>query len=390
MTADRVLIVGGGIGGLAAAAALRRVGIQAALFERAAKLQEVGAGLSLWSNAVTALARLGLKEVIVEQGSTIESAVTLTAQGRILSQVPIGDLGREIGSPSVGVHRADLQQALLAAVEPQPVQLGAECTSVDQDAEGVTVRFADGREARGSILIGADGIQSAVRRQLWGHAPPRYAGYFAFRGIAVCEHPDLPPGVTKLGLGAGTQIGLLHCGAGRIYWFATINGPQGAHNPAGSFKREALERFKGWLPLVTAVVEATEESALLGNDILDRPPVRRWGRGRISLLGDAAHPTTPNLGQGACQALEDAVVLADSLHRKGLTEAGLRSYEEARRRRTAMITRQSWWLGKLFQLENPLAIWVRNGLSSTGASRERTVATFKTLLSYQVPELSLM
>jgi 2-polyprenyl-6-methoxyphenol hydroxylase-like FAD-dependent oxidoreductase len=386
--AGAVVVVGGGIGGLAAAVALRRVGIPAAVYERAPEIREVGAGLSLWSNAVKALRRLGLEDAVVARGSPIEEALTRTDRGVVLSHAPIGDLNRRAGAPSVCAHRADLQQTLAAALDPGRVHLNATCVGFAEDAGGVTARFADGRTARGALLVGADGIRSAVRDQLLGRSEPRYAGYFAYRGIARGEFPELPPGRTEFAVGRGAQLGLFHCGPGRAYWFATVNAPAGTPTPdPDSLKAEAVKRFAGWYDPIPAVIAATEPTAVLKGDIIDRPPTWPWGRGRVTLLGDAIHPTTPNLGQGACQALEDAVVLADCLRRRGPTEAGLREYEQARRARTAMVTRRSWSLGKVFQLENRIAIAARNWLFRRRFGERQGLKLFEELLGYDPPEL---
>jgi FAD-dependent urate hydroxylase len=184
-----VLIIGGGIGGLAAAVALRRVGLRAQVFERVPELREEGAGLSLWSNAVKALRRLGLEEAVVAHGSAIERAVTLPPSGQTLSEMSIGELSRRVGCPTVCVHRADLQQALTAGLAAGQLHLDKTCVGFEQDTHGVTAYFADGQSQRGTLLIGADGLRSAVRQQLLGPAEPRYAGYCAFRGVAEIEHP---------------------------------------------------------------------------------------------------------------------------------------------------------------------------------------------------------
>jgi 2-polyprenyl-6-methoxyphenol hydroxylase-like FAD-dependent oxidoreductase len=361
------------------------VGIDAAVFERAPELHEVGAGVSLWSNAVTALARLGVRDAVVAAGAPLERTVTMTADGTVLSDVSLCAMARELGQPSICVHRADLQRTLASAVDPARIHLGATCVGVEQDGDGVAARFADGRVERGSILIGADGIRSVVREGLWGRGCPRYAGYVAFRGIARGEYPGLPAGTALLGLGRGAQLGIVRCAAGRVYWFAGVNAPEGTDAADGSRKERARATFSGWFPLVATAIEATPEDALLVNDIVDRPPSRRWGVGRITLLGDAAHPTTPNLGQGACQALEDAVVLATALRDAGVGADALRRYEATRRRRTAMITRQSWWLGKMLQLESPLAIRARNALLRTGIGQRQTTANLRAVLSHALP-----
>jgi len=383
-----VVIIGGGIGGLAAAAALRQVGISAAVYERAPEIREVGAGLSLWSNAVKALRRLGLEEAVLARASPIEEAVTRTDRGVVLSQVSIRDIAQKAGAQTVCVHRAELQQLLALAVEPGQIHLNATCVGIDLDADGVTARFAEGRTARGSILVGADGIRSAVRDSLLGATPPRYAGYFGYRGIAYGEVPELPAGRTEFALGRGAQVGLVHCGPGRVYWFATVNAPAGTPTPdPATLKAEAMKQFAGWYSPIPAVVAATEPAAIMKNDIIDRPPTWPWGRGRATLLGDAIHPTTPNMGQGACQALEDAIVLADCLRRHGLNETGLREYEQARRERTALVTRRSWSLGRLFQLENRVAIAVRNWLVQRHFGERKGIKLFEQLLTYEPPEL---
>ena len=380
---DRVLIVGGGIGGLAAAVALERVGIAAAVFERAPALAEVGAGLSLWSNAVRALRQLGLADPIVARGTVIERAHTLTAAGRLLSEAPLGDISRRAGAPSVCVHRADVQQVLASAVGN--LHLGAACVGIEEDATGVTVRFADGRHERGGLLIGADGIRSAVRAHLHGPFDPRPAGYVAYRGMANFTPPDDPPDRSRLAMGPGSQAGILPCGPGRTYWFATTP----AAGPTIAPKAEALTRFADWLPLLPRVIEATDAAAVMRHDIYDLPPVWPWGRGGVSLLGDAAHATTPNLGQGACQALEDAVVLADCLRRHGATADGLRRYEEARRARTERIVRLSRQMGRMLQWKNPVAVWTRNRMMASRLGRRQGEGLFGELLGYELPELAV-
>jgi 2-polyprenyl-6-methoxyphenol hydroxylase-like FAD-dependent oxidoreductase len=376
----RVLIIGGGIGGLAAAVALKRIGIDAAVFERAPELTEVGAGLSLWSNAIKALGRLGLADAIVARGSVIGRAQTLTAGGRLLSEAPLGEIGRAAGAPSVCVHRADVQQLLARAAGV--VHLGSVCVGIE-DGDGVTARFADGRTERGELLIGADGIRSAVRAHLHGPFAPRPAGYVAYRGIARFTLPDDPPDRSRLALGPGSQAGILPCGPGRTYWFATAP----AAGPSGHPKGEALARFGDWLPPLPRVIEATDPAAVMRHDVFDLPPVWPWGRGRVTLLGDAAHATTPNLGQGACQAIEDAVVLADRLRTHGPTAAGLRAYEDARRARTERIVRLSRQMGRMLQWKNPLAVWARNRLMGSRPGRRRGEALFAELLGYDVPQL---
>jgi 2-polyprenyl-6-methoxyphenol hydroxylase-like FAD-dependent oxidoreductase len=356
----RVLIIGGGIGGVSAAIALRRVGLEVAVFERAPELKEVGAGLSVWTNAVRALRHIGVGDELAAVSTPIDRSQIRTWRGRVLSEASLAEVSRKLGAPSVGIHRADLLSVLVRALPADIVHLGATCVGFEQDGSSVTAKFADGRHETGALLLGADGLRSRVREQLLGAEKPRYAGYTAWRGVALFEHPAYPPGLTCLSLGRGSQVGMLPIGGGRTYWFCTDNRPEGQPPGPGGPKQDVLDLFHRWHSPFPALVEATEPGAVLHNDIVDRSPMRRWGEGRVTLLGDAAHPTTPNLGQGACQAIEDAVVLARCLQRSPDVVEALRTYERERFDRTAAVTNDSWKMGKMLQLRNPLACWLRN------------------------------
>jgi 2-polyprenyl-6-methoxyphenol hydroxylase-like FAD-dependent oxidoreductase len=384
----RALIIGGGIGGLAAAVALRRIGVDAVVFERAPEIREVGAGLSLWSNAVTALRRLGLEEAVTRGGSPVRRIRTLTSDGTLLSEMPFDAVSRKAGAPCVCVHRADLQKILAGALPPEAIRTNSTCVGFEQQEDGVTARFEDGRAEAGDLLVGADGIRSAIRTGLFGNREPRYAGYTCWRGMARFEPPELAAGVSLFALGAGSQMGLFRCGPGRVYWFVTRNASAGGADPPAGHRRAVLAVIEGWHPTFCAAIEAAEEAAVFRNDIIDRPPIRGWGAGRVTLLGDAVHPTTPNLGQGACQALEDAVVLADRVRHCGPNAAALREYEDRRRERTASITRRSWSSGRCLQWQSPPAVWLRDRLFRTSAAHRIGLKLFEELLSYQVPELT--
>jgi 2-polyprenyl-6-methoxyphenol hydroxylase-like FAD-dependent oxidoreductase len=364
------MIVGGGIGGLAAAVALGRAGVEVAVFERAPELREVGAGISLWANATRALKGLGLYDDVRSSGAAELEGELRSWRGDLILGIAAEDLRERFGEANVAVHRADLQKALLAALPPDTVQLGAEFTGFTQNGDEVVARFADGREERGDLLVGADGIHSAVRAQLFGRRAPRYAGYTAYRGIAEAGEGSLPEGVGLNLLGRGTEFGLAGIGRGRFYWFATRNAPEGEREAAAGRKRQVLDLLSGWYEPARAAVEATAEPEILRNDIYDRDPIGRWGVGRVTLLGDAAHPMTPNLGQGACQAIEDAVVLARCLE-AGDDEAprSLRLYEERRVRRTATVVKRSRLAGRISQLENPLLCRLRDAAAKRTSGR---------------------
>lgn len=353
----RAIIVGGGIGGLTAAVALRRAGVEAVVFERAGDLREIGAGISIWVNAMKALEGLGLAEAVRAAGREEIGGEIRTAGGATLSRIPARTLEERFGR-NVVLTRPDLQRALSAALEEAggSVRTGTECVGFRQEGSDVAALLADGREERGDLLVGADGLSSVVRRQLFGDERPRYAGFTAWRALA-----DLGRDADGFeAWGRGSVFGLVGLGRGRFYWYGTRNAPEEQEDSQAGRKAEVLELFGGWHEPVPAVIRATPEAGILRNDVYDREPLKTWGEGRVTLLGDAAHPMTPNLGQGACQAIEDAAELAGCLRDGGDVVRALRLYEDRRRGRTAEVARRSRLLGRVVQLENPLLCAARN------------------------------
>ena len=353
-----VLIAGGGIGGLAAALALHRRGVGVAVYERAPELKEVGAGLSLWPNATHVLADLGVLDRVEAHGWPIGEVAVRTDRGAALVTIRPW-MG---GTPSLVLHRADLLDALADALPPGVVHLGRTVTGFAQEAGGATLRFTDGGEARGSAVVGADGLHSRVRVGLHGDAPPVYRGYTIRRGILDGTYPGHERGWGTETLGRGLRFGLFGVGGGRAYWYTGERAPEGAPGDPRGEAAHLAARFGDWPDPIPAVLAAVDPAAVLRNDAYDRPPLRGWGRGRVTLLGDAAHPTTPNLGQGACMALEDALVLARCLAAEPDVPAALARYEARRRRRTARIVRESRWFGAVGQWAHPAAVAVRNAL----------------------------
>jgi 2-polyprenyl-6-methoxyphenol hydroxylase-like FAD-dependent oxidoreductase len=356
----RALVVGAGIGGVAAAIALRRAGIECDLFERAPAPREVGAGIVLWGNALAALRAIGAAEGVLAVGEPMRAGELRDARGRVLSRQRVEEWDRDLGEPSVVAHRAELLEGLLASLPGEPPRFGHECVDVRAASDGVELAFANGNRARGELVIGADGLSSRVRRALGDASPPRYSGYTCWRAIASVAEELVPPGYLCETWGRGRRFGWLRIPRGRVYWFATLNAAQGEldPSPAAGLARLA-ELYRGWWGPIPTLIAATEPARLLRNDILDRPPRRGLGRGRITLLGDAAHPTTPNVGQGACLALEDAVVLARELAARPI-EPALRAYERARHARTAEVVRFSWHLGRAGQWTSAFACWLRD------------------------------
>lgn len=350
---DTALVVGGGIGGLSAAIALSRAGIAAQVFERAPELREVGAGISLWPNATRVLKQWGVLDELAARGHVFTRGEIRAQDGRLLStlNVPASD------APALLVHRADLHAVLMDALPAWAVHTGAAFRAFREIPDGVQADFGAAGKAEGALLIGADGLWSAVRGHVRGAERPVYRGYPVWRGVAETGSVEWP--LLTETLGYGQRFGIVPIGGGRVAWWAAANEPENAPDEASGRKGSLLRRFRDWHAPIPQLIGATPESDILKNGTYDRPPVRRWGRGRVTLLGDAAHPTTPNLGQGACMAIEDAAVLAACLARDGDVPSALRAYESRRYRRTAYITRQSLQYGRVGQWHRPAAVRLR-------------------------------
>ena len=346
----RALIIGGGIGGLTAAIALRKVGIDAQIYERAPALREVGAGIGIVANALRALDALGLGDAIRSSGLTGVQGGLRNPEGETLVAIPADELTRQLGTVAV-LHRAELLYALAQQIEPERLHLGRQCTGFEQDSEGVTLRFQNGETADADVLIGADGLKSTVRMRMFGDRPVRYAGYTAWRAVVDFDRAHkLIMGETW---GRGRRFGIIPMSAGRVYWFATSNAAEGGRDRDVKIRQALLQLFRGWHEPVEALITAASENSILRNDIYDIDPLASCVQGRVSLLGDAAHPMTPNLGQGACQAIEDAVVLAACLKTHSTVAAALLEYDRRRMSRTRLFVLRSRWLGAVAQLENP-------------------------------------
>jgi 2-polyprenyl-6-methoxyphenol hydroxylase-like FAD-dependent oxidoreductase len=335
----RALIVGGGIGGLTAAIALKQSGMQVCVLEKTKRLRPIGAGITLQMNAMAALDHLGLCDAIRDAGNVIDSIQVQNAEGNPFSEVPIQRLSDETGFPFVAIHRGRLQEVLLNALGREHLIADADVKQIEAKNGRVRAWLQDDRSEVGDLLIGADGIHSTVREFLWGAQPKRYTGYAAWRG--VCANPSASSQSEFVEVWGNQQVfGSVPINAEQTYWFATKRTPAG-DKTCGDPRAEIHRRLDQLPAHVHAMIESTPPEQILFNDIYDRPPISQWGRGRITLLGDAAHPMTPNMGQGGGQAIEDGVVLANSLAAESEIEAGLRSYESRRYDRTKQFVDHS-------------------------------------------------
>ncbi|HEY3558854.1 MAG TPA: FAD-dependent monooxygenase [Kribbella sp.] len=346
------IVVGAGIGGVTAAVALQRCGWQVTVLERAPELGEVGAGISVWPSAVAVLEELGVKGV---EKVSVQSkpAGMRKPDGRWV--VGAAELGVEI---PVMIHRAQLHDLITAEFDRPvgtsggavTVRTGYAVTKVEQDAGGVTVNG----ELRADLLVAADGIRSVVRGAMYPeYEGPRYSGFTAYRGIADVELDD-GGGETW---GRGQLFGFVRLIDGRFYWYGTAN------QPAGTTSEPAV--FESWHDPIPRLIAGSEK--ILQNDIYDlATPLVPFVQGRIVLLGDAAHAMTPNLGRGACSAIEDAGALARNLGRTDDLATALAAYDAERSPATTKLVKRSRSLGRLAQTENPLLCTIRDTVFALG------------------------
>ena len=356
------IIVGGGIGGLCTAIALRQKGIDVRVYEVAPAPRPVGAGIWVAPNAMAVLDRLGIVDAVRQQGAAVARADVVDYRGNALTTMRGADLVRQFGYPIISIHRATLHRVLLDRLDRDRVQFGKECVAIRDEGDGVCVSFGDGTDASGDFLLGADGLNSGVRRQLFPSATLRYSGETCWRGLS---RYDLPPQFRDGSLESwapGRRFGLSQVGGGEVYWWSTLTTAAGGSDATTGVKPRLEELYRDFVSPIPDVIDHTPHDAIVRHDLHDLPPLPRWGTGRIWLLGDAAHAPTPNLGQGGAQAIEDAWVVADCLHTIPDIPTALERYGTRRMPKAHRVVRDSRRFGRLASMRSPLLCTVRNKL----------------------------
>ncbi|MBK8425212.1 MAG: FAD-dependent monooxygenase [Lewinellaceae bacterium] len=353
-------ILGAGIAGLTTAIALQKIGIKAQVFEAAPDIKPLGAGLLLAANAVKAYQHLGIAEKMVERGRLLPTFEILDQAGSTITRADAGAISQKYGLHNFAIHRAALHEALLTELDAEQIITGKRAMGFEKNEDTITIQFQDGATIATDYLIVADGIHSSVRRQLLPDATPRYAGYTCWR--AVVDAGDLKLSAASETWGTDGRFGIVPLTDNRIYWFACINA---AANDATMrrYTVEDLQRHFGhYHAPVAQILAQTRDEDLIWNDIIDLKPLKNFAFGNIVLIGDAAHATTPNMGQGACQAIEDAVILADEMAKNSNPAVAFRAFEQRRLKRTHYIVNNSRALGRVAQLNNPVLAAARNAL----------------------------
>ena len=353
---DGVLIVGGGIAGLATAAALTESGIACEVVERTESWAPIGAGIVLGVNAMRVMRGLGLDTAVDAAGARLAQGALTNHHGEALQKTDFSHLEPELG-PTVALHRAALHSILMEAIPNVNITLGTSIESFKQNEECVEVRLTNGLERRYGLVLGADGLRSRVRELMFDDERIQYSGYTCWRLVT-----SVPVERTEMCemWGAGKRFGIVPIGKERVYCFAVANSPRGAPDPATGRVERFRERFSGFGGRVPEILDSVRSPDDLIHNDLEELAEGPWHDGRLLLIGDAAHALTPNMGQGAAMALEDSMVLAEIL-REGASAKEIGPRFQARRApRVQWVQDQSRRVGRIAQIEGALVRGLRN------------------------------
>lgn len=392
MTPIEVLIAGGGIGGLALAVALRERGIDSTVFERADGYGNRGSGIELTPNGVKSADHISARFGAAVRGAGwssdqhADAMPIMSSEGRLLKSRDVLAFSGRWDVPLVGILRADLHRLLAeAAAEPGAgtvtIHHGRAVASAGTVGDRAVLRLADGDEVTGDLIVGADGVRSVLRETVSGAARPRYLGFTSVRGIS--PRPPLHGDGFVL-VGPGGHFFAEACDDERMFWTATVNGPEGSWpaKPAAVAQADLLELWGGWADPLPETVKSCAPADIVVTDVHDCDPLKRWYSGRVALLGDAAHPIGPVLGQGANMALEDAARLADLIAEGGPVPAALRAYQRARGKRANKIVHHSRLIARLGHTRNPVVAKARD-LAIRALHRRDEVYRDNELFSYR-------
>ncbi|MEH6307600.1 FAD-dependent monooxygenase [Olivibacter sp. CPCC 100613] len=359
----KIAIVGAGIGGLCTAVALQKLDLNVHVYEAAPQIKPLGAGIGLAANAILGLKRLGIAQEVYDRGQPVSSLRMLDADGKIISNQNTELLGPAFANANMVIHRAELHEVLLSKLIPNSLHLGKKLLSFKQAEKEFILYFSDGSQAIADLLIAADGIRSVIRQQLIPDSKPRYAGYTCWRAVIENPNIDLNESVSAETWTAVGRVGMSALPNNRIYWYCCMKAEQNNTYMKKMMPSELAAYFRNVHPPIAEVIRNTAPEQLIWSDVFDIRPLKHFVYEKnIVLLGDAAHATTPNMGQGACQAIEDAVILATCIAKKGSVVTALDEYEKRRVKRTKRIILLSRLLGWMAHLESPFLCTIRNSL----------------------------
>ncbi len=350
----KAVIVGAGIGGLTAGIALKQAGYQVEIYDRVRELRPVGAGISLWSNGVKVLNRLGLGREMARIGGQMDKMQYRAKTGELLNDVDLLPLIEEVGQRPYPVARAELQNMLCQAYGDE-IKTEHRCIGIEQDERSATAIFENGHRATGDLVIAADGVRSVLREYVLGKViQPRYAGYINWNGLVPASDDLAPHNSWVIYVGDHQRASMMPVSDQRFYFFFDVPLPSDTPAHPDRYQAELFEYFKGWADPVQRLIQRIDPETTARPPIHDTPPFEQFVRGRVALLGDAAHATCPDLGQGGCQAMEDAFVLMQYLMTTNISvEYALKRYEQDRMARANPVVEKARQRAEMIHGKDP-------------------------------------
>lgn len=357
-------IIGGGIGGLTTAIALNKKGIRTRIFEQAENIKPVGAGIILANNAMQIYEKLGLRKVIEDNGNHI-SAMNITKTNlNLISKINLNYFEELYKVKNIAIHRGILQKILINELPLKDIYLNYHLDEVKPLEKGYLLKFTNGEQIKSSTLIGADGIKSIVRKELFSNSTIRNAKQVCWRGVTEFNLPNKYKKELVEAWGKASRFGFVQINDNKVYWYAL----KSIINKKNDFDINNIETdFYNYENIIGSIIKSTPKNQINYSEILDLKPINSWYKETACLIGDAAHAMTPNMGQGACQSIEDAYVISEYLSKYNVNEA-FNKYQQIRILKAHKLVKMSWRVGKISQLSNPLLIEFRNRLMKISSS----------------------
>lgn len=348
-----IAIIGAGIGGLTTGLALKKAGIDFKIYESASEIKAVGAGIMLGINAMQVYRNLGIDKKIELKGYKIHEMNIVNPNFNMLSKGSLNIFEEQFRLSNIAIHRSDLHHIISKEIGLDAIILNKKLSKISKESENYKLVFEDGTQTEAPFVIAADGINSTVRNTLFNENELRNAKQICWRGIVEFDVPQKFDHKLTESWAKGKRFGFTQISKNKIYWYLLIN------EDLGNLKSESINFADGFHPLVKEIIVSTPKENIHIARLFDLKPINQWNLENLCLLGDAAHATTPNLGQGACQAIEDAYILGELLKKFSLQEA-IKKYPEIRKEKANYIVNTSWKIGKLAQINNVLGVAIRN------------------------------
>lgn len=356
----KIAIIGAGIGGLTTAIALKQKGFEVEIFEASKGFRKAGSGINLAINAMQVYKRLGIYEEIASLGNYTNALHITDEELNKITSVNLQNAEVAYKAKTYAIHRATLHTILVNRLTDIPIHLNKKLQSLSQENNKISIRFEDGTSQTPDILIGADGIHSMVRKSIFSNTKLRVAKQVCWRGIVKLTIPNKYKTELNELWGKGKRFGFVHINENEVYWYALANYKTDYQKEYAN--TNLAELFSSFNPLVKKIIANTNKRDIIFNEMIDLKPITTWHKNNVCLIGDAAHATTPNLGQDACQAIESAYVIAECLASEKNTQKAFNKLEKTRKNTAEQIVNKSWSIGKIAHLKNNFAIFLRNSI----------------------------